>query len=94
MSTCTDTIEDAGWEKKDIDQKRASCAGHTDVGSITFLYANPIKSLQVNTADGWRFVPYLLDSNFVNAGQCLEELTYGRYPAALHRGTSLHSDDQ
>lgn len=75
---------DRNWES-DSDKKRASYAGHTDIGSVTFLYCNPIACLQVYGVDGWRYIPYIEDSLIVNIGDCLESLTGGKFPAALHR---------
>ncbi|KAK4082316.1 uncharacterized protein Triagg1_2128 [Trichoderma aggressivum f. europaeum] len=79
------------WER-DNDKKRASYAGHTDIGSVTFLYCNPIACLQVYSVDGWRYVPYVENSLIVNIGDCLESLTGGKFPAALHRLVKFQPD--
>ncbi|OXV06510.1 hypothetical protein Egran_05722 [Elaphomyces granulatus] len=79
------------WER-DTDKKRASYAGHTDIGSVTFLYCNPMPCLQVYTAKGWRYVPYIENSIIVNIGDCLESLTGGKFPAALHRLVKFSPD--
>ncbi|KAI1270272.1 Clavaminate synthase-like protein [Xylariaceae sp. FL1019] len=81
------------WER-DNDKKRASYAGHTDIGSVTFLYCNPVACLQVYTSEGWRYIPYIEDSLIVNIGDCLESLTGGKFPAALHRLVKFEPDQQ
>lgn len=67
-------MTDTNWTS-DTDKKRASYAGHTDIGSVTFLYCNPVVCLQVYAPEGWRYVPYILGSFIVNIGDRLESLT-------------------
>ncbi|KAI1816202.1 Clavaminate synthase-like protein [Poronia punctata] len=79
------------WTRDD-DKKRASYAGHTDIGSVTFLYCNPVICLQVYAPEGWRYVQYIENSVIVNIGDCLESLTGGKFPAALHRLVRFQPD--
>ncbi|KAK1994030.1 2OG-Fe(II) oxygenase superfamily protein [Colletotrichum falcatum] len=70
---------------KDIRRRRAAYAGHTDVGTITYLYANPVASLQVYSSRGWEYVAYIPNSIVVNMGDAMEFITKGRMNATLHR---------
>jgi isopenicillin N synthase-like dioxygenase len=70
----------------DIAKKRAAYSGHTDIGSVTYLYANPVASLQVYTREGWQYVAYIPNSIVVNMGDAMEFITQGRMNATLHRG--------
>ncbi|KAI8632833.1 Clavaminate synthase-like protein [Xylariaceae sp. FL1651] len=79
---------------RDNDKKRASYAGHTDIGSVTFLYCNPVACLQVYTPQGWRYIEYIPGSFIVNIGDCLESLTGGKFPAALHRLVKFQPDQE
>ncbi|KAI3332234.1 Clavaminate synthase-like protein [Xylariaceae sp. AK1471] len=79
---------------RDNDKKRASYAGHTDIGSVTFLYCNPVTCLQVYAPEGWRYIPYIPGSFIVNIGDCLESLTGGKFPAALHRLVKFQPDQE
>ncbi|SJL12377.1 uncharacterized protein ARMOST_15803 [Armillaria ostoyae] len=52
--------------------------GHTDIGSITILYSQPVAALQILTSSGeWKWV--------INAGDALEFLSGGAYRATVHR---------
>ncbi|KAF7762310.1 hypothetical protein Agabi119p4_8903 [Agaricus bisporus var. burnettii] len=43
--------------------------GHTDVGTITLLYSQPVSALQVLTSDGrWKWVKHIDNAMVVNAG--------------------------
>ncbi|KAK1564101.1 2OG-Fe(II) oxygenase superfamily protein [Colletotrichum navitas] len=70
---------------KDIRRRRAAYAGHTDVGTITYLYANPVASLQVYSSQGWKYVAYIPNSIVINMGDAMEFITQGRINATLHR---------
>ncbi|KAI9925406.1 hypothetical protein MW887_005787 [Aspergillus wentii] len=61
-------------------------AGHTDWGTFTFLFAQPISALQILDNHGtWKWVQYLEDSLVVNVGEALELLTGGLFKATIHR---------
>ncbi|EFQ36171.1 2OG-Fe(II) oxygenase superfamily protein [Colletotrichum graminicola M1.001] len=70
---------------KDIRRKRAAYAGHTDIGTITYLYANPVASLQVYSSQGWEYVAYIPNSIVINMGDAMEFITKGQINATLHR---------
>ncbi|KAL3418518.1 hypothetical protein PVAG01_10234 [Phlyctema vagabunda] len=61
-------------------------AGHTDWGSFTFLFSQPISALQILSSSGeWKWVQYLEDSLVVNVGEALELMTGGLFKATIHR---------
>ncbi|KAI0783193.1 Clavaminate synthase-like protein [Abortiporus biennis] len=60
--------------------------GHTDFGSITILWSQPVASLQILSKDGkWRFVRHINNALVINAGDALEFLSGGYYKANIHR---------
>ncbi|UPX20277.1 uncharacterized protein EKO05_0010514 [Ascochyta rabiei] len=73
-------------------RKRAAYAGHTDIGSLTYLYANPVASLQVYGTRGWEYVAYIPNSIVVNMGDAMQFLTKGMMNATLHRVIKPTSD--
>ncbi|KAH8766271.1 hypothetical protein BGZ57DRAFT_827594 [Hyaloscypha finlandica] len=66
-------------------RKRAAYAGHTDIGSITYLYANPVATLQVYGSQGWEYVAYIPNSIVINMGDAMHFITKGLVNATLHR---------
>ncbi|KAH8678951.1 hypothetical protein BGZ60DRAFT_555597 [Tricladium varicosporioides] len=70
-------------------------AGHTDWGSFTFLFSQPISALQILTMDGeWKWVQYLPQSLVVNVGEALELLTGGLFKATIHRVVKPPADQE
>jgi len=60
--------------------------GHTDFGSITILWSQPVSALQILSPDGkWRWVKHIDNALVINAGDCLEFLSGGFYKATIHR---------
>ncbi|KAF8586081.1 Clavaminate synthase-like protein [Ramaria rubella] len=60
--------------------------GHTDFGSITILWSQPVSALQIRSPDGkWRFIKHIDNALVINAGDCLEFLSGGYYKATIHR---------
>ncbi|KAI0783196.1 Clavaminate synthase-like protein [Abortiporus biennis] len=60
--------------------------GHTDFGSITILWSQPVSSLQILSKDGkWRFIKHIDNALVINAGDALEFLSGGYYKATIHR---------
>ncbi|KXH52182.1 hypothetical protein CNYM01_00513 [Colletotrichum nymphaeae SA-01] len=60
--------------------------GHTDLGSFTFLFSQPVSSLQILLpADDWKWVRYVPGALIVNTGEALELLTGGLFRATVHR---------
>lgn len=61
-------------------------SGHTDWGTWTFLFSQPISALQVLDKDGvYRWVEHLPKALVVNFGEALELLTGGLFRATIHR---------
>ncbi|KAL6302299.1 Clavaminate synthase-like protein [Sparassis latifolia] len=60
--------------------------GHTDIGSITVLWSQPIAGLQILSPDGkWRWIKHIDNALVINAGDALELLSGGAYKATIHR---------
>ncbi|EKM75875.1 hypothetical protein AGABI1DRAFT_45747 [Agaricus bisporus var. burnettii JB137-S8] len=69
--------------------------GHTDVGTITLLYSQPVSALQVLTSDGrWKWVKHIDNAMVVNAGDGMESLSGGHYRATIHRVVQPPRDQQ
>jgi len=81
------------WHEN-IKKKRGSYGGHTDIGTLTYLPANPSAGLQIYGEQGWRYVAYIPDSIVVNAGDALEYLTAGKFNATLHRVLKSQEDQE
>jgi len=70
-------------------------AGHTDRGSFTFLFSQPISALQIlSSSGGWKWVQYLPQSLVVNVGEALELLTGGLFKATIHRVVKPPADQE
>ncbi|KDQ32608.1 hypothetical protein PLEOSDRAFT_1098607 [Pleurotus ostreatus PC15] len=73
-------------EEDRIKRKYLWVPGHTDLGSVTFLYSQPIAGLQILTApDEWRYVRHYPDHIIVDLGDSIEFLTGGILKASPHR---------
>ncbi|TFK89218.1 Clavaminate synthase-like protein [Polyporus arcularius HHB13444] len=60
--------------------------GHTDFGTITILYSQPVSALQILSPDNkWRWVRHIPNALVVNAGDGMEFLSGGFYRATIHR---------
>ncbi|KAH8080736.1 Clavaminate synthase-like protein [Cristinia sonorae] len=60
--------------------------GHTDFGSITILYSQPVAALQILSPDGkWRWIRHIPNALVINAGDALEYLSGGFYRGTIHR---------
>ncbi|KAJ7059259.1 Clavaminate synthase-like protein [Mycena amicta] len=69
--------------------------GHTDFGTITVLYSQPIAALQILGQDGkWRWVKHIENAIVINAGDALEFLSGGYYKATIHRVVQPPPDQQ
>jgi len=77
------------FPRSEEDEKRANglwLKGHTDLGSITILWNQPVSALQLLCPDGqWRWIKYIPNSLVVNIGDAMEFLTGGVYKATIHR---------
>ncbi|KAF8870498.1 hypothetical protein BD779DRAFT_1614102 [Infundibulicybe gibba] len=69
--------------------------GHTDFGTITILYSQPVAALQILTPDGkWKWVRHIDNALVINAGDAMEFLTGGYYRATIHRVIQPPPDQQ
>ncbi|KAF7305253.1 Flavonol synthase/flavanone 3-hydroxylase [Mycena chlorophos] len=69
--------------------------GHTDFGSITVLYSQPIAALQILGKDGqWRWVKHIENAVVINAGDAMEFLSGGYYKGTIHRVVQPPKDQQ
>ena len=60
--------------------------GHTDFGSMTLLFRQPVAALQVRSADGsWKWVKPYPGSITVNLADSLEFITNGFLKSSIHR---------
>ncbi|KAF3804743.1 putative 2-oxoglutarate-dependent dioxygenase JRG21 [Colletotrichum gloeosporioides] len=60
--------------------------GHTDFGSLTLLFRQPVAALQVRGSDGsWKWVKPYDGSITVNVADALEFLTNGFLKSSIHR---------
>ncbi|KAM3477232.1 hypothetical protein MY5147_002834 [Beauveria neobassiana] len=60
--------------------------GHTDFGSLTLLFRQPVAALQVRTPDGeWKWVKPHPGSITVNVADSLEFFTNGFLKSSIHR---------
>ncbi|KAJ7092790.1 hypothetical protein B0H15DRAFT_162501 [Mycena belliarum] len=69
--------------------------GHTDFGTITVLYSQPVAALQILTRDGkWKWIKHIENALVINVGDALEFLSGGYYKATIHRVVQPPSDQQ
>lgn len=60
--------------------------GHTDFGSLTLLFRQPVAALQVRTPEGeWKWVKPYPESITVNLADSLHFLTNGFLKSSIHR---------
>ncbi|KAL1745532.1 hypothetical protein HDZ31DRAFT_73471 [Schizophyllum fasciatum] len=71
---------------EELKTKNVWLKGHTDIGSITILWSQPVGGLQILSPDGqWRWVRHIENALVINAGDVMEFLCGGYYPATRHR---------
>lgn len=64
--------------------------GHTDLGSLTLLFRQPVAGLQIRDETGsWKWAKPLDGSITVNAGDALSFLTGGYVKSTIHRVRNL-----
>ncbi|KAI1787056.1 Clavaminate synthase-like protein [Ganoderma leucocontextum] len=69
--------------------------GHTDSGTISLLWSQPVVALQIMSPDGkWRYVKHVPNSIIVNAGDAMEMFSGGYYKATIHRVFQPPRDQQ
>ncbi|KAF5358211.1 hypothetical protein D9756_001600 [Leucocoprinus leucothites] len=69
--------------------------GHTDFGTITILYSQPVAALQILTPEGnWKWIRHIDNALVINAGDAMEFLSGGYYRATIHRVVQPPPDQQ
>ncbi|TFY59246.1 hypothetical protein EVJ58_g5899 [Rhodofomes roseus] len=70
----------------EVKAKQVWLKGHTDIGTITILWSQPVMALQVLMPDGqWRYVRHIDNALTVNSGDAMEFLSGGFYKPTIHR---------
>ncbi|EHY55602.1 hypothetical protein HRR83_007816 [Exophiala dermatitidis] len=71
-------------------------SGHTDWGTWTFLFSQPIAALQVldHRDQKYKYVEHLPKALVVNFGEALELLTGGLFKATIHRVVEPREDQR
>ncbi|KAJ6505813.1 hypothetical protein C8R47DRAFT_1209759 [Mycena vitilis] len=78
-----------------VKKKHLMVPAHTDFGSVSFLYSQPIAGLQVLCPDNvWRYIRHYPEHIIVNLGDSLEFLTGGLLKAVSHRVMEPPSDQR
>lgn len=77
------------WPRSEDEEEKTNnvwLKGHTDFGSITILWSQPVVALQILSPSGrWQWVKHIDNALVINAGDALEFLTGGFYKATIHR---------
>ncbi|KAI0649643.1 Clavaminate synthase-like protein [Trametes meyenii] len=69
--------------------------GHTDFGTVTILWSQPVSGLQIMSPDGkWRWVKHIPNALVVNIGDGMEFLSGGFYKGTIHRVRQPPADQQ
>ncbi|KAF8888034.1 hypothetical protein BD779DRAFT_474689 [Infundibulicybe gibba] len=73
-------------EEDEVKTKNVWLKGHTDTGSITLLWSQPVAALQIMTPEKeWKWVRHIENALVVNTGDALEFLSGGFYKGTIHR---------
>ncbi|KAG2076286.1 Clavaminate synthase-like protein [Suillus decipiens] len=73
-------------EEEEAKTKNVWLKGHTDFGSITILWSQPVAALQIQTREGeWRWIRHMENALVINAGDAMNFLTGGYYKGTIHR---------
>ncbi|KAJ7672406.1 hypothetical protein DFH06DRAFT_1036658 [Mycena polygramma] len=79
----------------ELKTKNVWLKGHTDFGTITVLYSQPVAALQILARDGkWKWVKHIENALVINVGEALEFLSGGYYKATIHRVVQPPPDQQ
>ncbi|TBU25808.1 Clavaminate synthase-like protein [Dichomitus squalens] len=73
-------------EEDESKTKNVWMKGHTDIGTISLLWCQPVTALQIMSPDGkWRYVKQIPNAIIANVGDSMEWLSGGYYKATIHR---------
>jgi len=69
--------------------------GHTDFGSITILWSQPVAGLQILSPEGkWLWVRHIDNALVINSGDALQFLSGGYYKPTIHRVVQPPADQR
>ncbi|TFK52774.1 Clavaminate synthase-like protein [Heliocybe sulcata] len=73
-------------EEEEIKTKNVWLKGHTDIGSVSVLFSQPVAGLQILSPEGhWQWARYVPNGLVINIGDMLQFLSNGFYKATVHR---------
>ncbi|TFK31163.1 hypothetical protein BDQ12DRAFT_640319 [Crucibulum laeve] len=73
-------------EDEELKTRNVWFKGHTDLGTITILFSQPISGLQILTREGeWKWIRHIENALVINTGDSLEFLSGGFYRPTIHR---------
>jgi len=73
-------------EEEEEKSKNVWFKGHTDTGSVTILWSQPVSGLQILSPDGrWRWVRHIHNALVINTGDMMDFFTGGFYKPTIHR---------
>ncbi|KAI0800148.1 hypothetical protein C8Q74DRAFT_394695 [Fomes fomentarius] len=73
-------------EEEEQKSKNVWLKGHTDIGSITALWSQPVSGLQIMSPEGkWKWVRHIDNAVIINTGDTMDFLTGGYYKPTIHR---------
>jgi len=82
-------------EEDELKTKNVWLKGHTDFGTVTILYSQPVAALQILATNGsWKWVKHIENALVINAGDALQFLSGGYYKATIHRVVQPPPDQQ
>ncbi|KAI0760891.1 Clavaminate synthase-like protein [Trametes elegans] len=82
-------------EEDEQKSKNVWLKGHTDIGSVTILWSQPVSALQIRCPDGkWRWIKHIDNAVVVNIGDSMEFLSGGFYKGTIHRVRQPPADQQ
>jgi len=82
-------------QEEETKTKNVWLKGHTDMGSITILYSQPVAALQILTKDGnWKWVKHIDNALVINSGDTMDFLSGGFYRPTIHRVVQPPADQR
>nr|VWO99283.1 AB hydrolase-1 domain-containing protein [Ganoderma boninense] len=88
----------ASYPRSEEDEKNSKnvwLKGHTDFGTITILWSQPVTALQILSHDGkWRWIRHIDNALVVNIGDAMELLSGGFYKGTIHRVVQPPADQR
>ncbi|KAF8214422.1 hypothetical protein K438DRAFT_1562644 [Mycena galopus ATCC 62051] len=82
-------------EADELKTKNVWLKGHTDFGTITVLYSQPVAALQILGLNGkWKWIKHIENALIINTGDALKFLSGGYYRATIHRVVQPPADQR